>query len=1114
VDASRVPPTNRPYRHALGAALTVAVFSALVVVSSTGYSALAIPPHPAQPVGANAAGSASPHDSTDPFQHEGLGDPAGPDVERWIPTSVTSTFDPYNGSVLPGEFNPPSPGYAQAALAIPSPDVFVVGDQAGNHVYVLNATTGAELRAINFGPPSIVLAGSDPDTFAYNNRTGVLYVGLLGDSAVDFVNLSSGHILREVTGFDGPTQVVYDSENGILFVGNWTGVVALNGSTGSLVSNIPLEAGGGIQWLALDLQNHTLLASDGVGVYVVNLTAFHKSSHFVVPDGSGAMLYDPDSGKVYVAGNGNVSVIDAGTDRLNVSAGTIDLGGYLYNLALDTGGHEVFASDCQQFGYRTCAFYDTNDTELNYTLPGAAPAYVAFDAATNHLLVYNNNDTVYLFNGTDNREVAYVPMITSYLGGTLDPTNGLEYIATPALGGFCDVPGQVTVLEPSAAPGRVALLPAGDGPSEVAYDPVDQRVFVTNFCSNSVTVINATNDSVDRLNLPVGLEPYGIAYDPSNDTVWVANENSQNLTVLNGSTLATVATVALPQGYPYALAFDPANDTVFVSNIYGRSVTSLSASSYAVTDAGIPVGDNPQGLLYDAQNGLVYVANGGSDNLSLVNATSLTDVGSIPTVAGTSDLAVDAADHLVFATDTAGSRLEVIDTFTNTAESPTLPASENPEAVVYDPATHQADVTNFGTGAINIVADAPVISNLTPVPEEGEVDHPFTLTVSVNSGTSPYGYAYRNLPPGCVSEDVAELECEPTSAGQSNVTVEVTDSLGYNATATIEVTVVPPPTSEGLHVDPSAVDLGGNVSIQWGINGGVPPLTYVYSGLPSGCDSVNRSVLNCTPEATGFFVVQGTVTDGVGGTTTAAASLVVNPAPRVTSFVAIPALVPVNTTFVLAAQVTGGTGDLNFSYIGLPPGCVSENSSALRCVPILPANYTVTLTVVDALGVRATASTEVSVLAPVPPVPPPPPRILAFLADPSNTTLGTEVTFFVVLTGGEVPVTVQLSDLPPGCVQASTNATSLTCRPSTTGSFEVLVVVTDQLGRSADAETNLTVEPAPIVPSPVTGVSTGPSLVETALVAGAMGAIAGVGVVAGWALWRRRSDHVRTPTTE
>jgi outer membrane protein assembly factor BamB len=74
---------------------------------------------------------------------------------------------------------------------------------------------------------------------------------------------------------------------------------------------------------------------------------------------------------------------------------------------------------------------------------------------------------------------------------------------------------------------------------------------------------------------------------------------------------------------------------------------------------------------------------------------------------------------------------------------------------------------------------------------------------------------------------------------------------------------------------PSTIYLGQSSELATGISGESGAVTYAYSGLPTGCASVNSSSLSCTPSKTGQFEITVTVTDTDGGIARAETNLTV-----------------------------------------------------------------------------------------------------------------------------------------------------------------------------------------------------------------------------------------------
>ena len=77
----------------------------------------------------------------------------------------------------------------------------------------------------------------------------------------------------------------------------------------------------------------------------------------------------------------------------------------------------------------------------------------------------------------------------------------------------------------------LGTIAVGANPNGVAYSPSNDRIYVANFSSNNVSVIDPTNTVVATI--AVGNSPFGVAYSPLNDRIYVANSGSNNVSILS-----------------------------------------------------------------------------------------------------------------------------------------------------------------------------------------------------------------------------------------------------------------------------------------------------------------------------------------------------------------------------------------------------------------------------------------------------------------------------------------------------------------------------------------------------------------------------------------------------
>jgi YVTN family beta-propeller protein len=93
--------------------------------------------------------------------------------------------------------------------------------------------------------------------------------------------------------------------------------------------------------------------------------------------------------------------------------------------------------------------------------------------------------------------------------------------------------------------------------------------------------------------VPVGTRPYSEAINPLTNEIYVVNYTSMNVSVINGATAAVTATIAVGMS-PEAVAVNPATNTVYVVNNGGGGTMSVingfeaSVPWLAPTDAAVP----------------------------------------------------------------------------------------------------------------------------------------------------------------------------------------------------------------------------------------------------------------------------------------------------------------------------------------------------------------------------------------------------------------------------------------------------------------------------------------------------------------------------------------------
>ncbi len=263
----------------------------------------------------------------------------------------------------------------------------------------------------------------------------------------------------------------------------------------------------------------------------------------------------------------------------------------------------------------------------------------------------------------------------------------------------------------------------------------------------------------------------------------------------------------------------------------------------------------------------------------------------------------------------------------------TSPGPRSDPGLAFDPVTGSlvlyGGVTPSGTRWGDLWRFAADVWTLTSSSENS--------TLAARSGEVLVSTAETNNPPGSLLL---------LFGGSLNNSGTSSETWVYGATLPLGVT--------GPRSDRASYEVGQTVSFSVYAFGGSPPYQYTWTGLPFGCPSANATNVTCllsksqNPGPT--LSVYVLVVDAAGGGAQSSVSAVpIAPVLKV-NLVLSSYSITVNSSVTLTAKTTGGAGKFSYSFNGLPPGCLSTNSSQWSCRPTAPGPYSITVTVTDVLG--------------------------------------------------------------------------------------------------------------------------------------------------------------------
>lgn len=176
---------------------------------------------------------------------------------------------------------------------------------------------------------------------------------------------------------------------------------------------------------------------------------------------------------------------------------------------------------------------------------------------------------------------------------------------------------------------RVAIIDTSNGkiiktvdvlkrPQAIATSPDGRILFVATGASyyGSVLVFDLFSGT-PRTKIDVGNNPIAMEASPTKNEIYVANYNSGTISVINTESLSVTNTIKAGV-QPTCMAISPDGGKLYVTLSGSDSVGVIDVNQGIMTNA-IPVGKNPMGIAMSSDGRKIFVANNKSGTLSVID---------------------------------------------------------------------------------------------------------------------------------------------------------------------------------------------------------------------------------------------------------------------------------------------------------------------------------------------------------------------------------------------------------------------------------------------------------------------------------------------------------------
>jgi hypothetical protein len=324
-----------------------------------------------------------------------------------------------------------------------------------------------------------------------------------------------------------------------------------------------------------------------------------------------------------------------------------------------------------------------------------------------------------------------------------------------------------------------------------------------------------------------------------------------------------------------------------------------------------------------------------------------------------------------------------------------------------------------------------------------------TASFSALGGTAPFTFSASGLPTGVTVSGNGALSGTPTQAGSFNATIQVVDSKGMTASASITISVLGLTTTSlpnGIAGQPYAASLSAT--------GGTPSYSFTGTGIPAGLSLSQSGGLSGTVKTAGTYSFGVKVSDSGGLSVSGSVSVTfAKPQALTISSASLPAGT-VSTAYSQGLSATGGFAPYTWAVSAgsPPPGLALNSSGILSGIPTAAGAFSFGVMATDNSGAIVTASASVTIQAL--------PLTILTQSLPSGVNGIGYPQQVMSASGGMMPYTwsVTSGNLPGGLALSSGG--TLSGLPTVAGSFPVTIGVVDAANTKASASFTITIRPS------------------------------------------------------
>jgi YVTN family beta-propeller protein len=353
-------------------------------------------------------------------------------------------------------------------------------------------------------------------------------------------------------------------------------------------------------------------------------------------------------------------------------------------------------------------------------------------------------------------------------------------LLTSSVEAFSPYPFSIVVASPQPAESMSISL-GYCGPVGVAFNPDGRKAYVACKNGSSVSMINTATNSLLFSPKYLWSPAESLVVHPAGKRLYVANGYS-GITVLDAANLNTIETIPGSAGggadnNPQGIAIAPDGRTLlFSDNSQGGAVTVLDLTTKTTITTVSDPNAIPLGIAVNPDGMHAYLAFSGTDQVKVLDLTTLSVVDSVPTGSHPVGIAVTPDGAKAYVSCSDSNSVSVFTTGATLTSSATITGFSMPRGIAASPDGSRVFVANAGNDTVGYIdASTDTIQGSFPTAPGSS---PTGIAISPDGMRAYVSHSYG----GSVGEIGGPLTLAVMKAGSGSGTVSSTDGSIYCGT--------------------------------------------------------------------------------------------------------------------------------------------------------------------------------------------------------------------------------------------------------------------------------------------------------------------------------------------